>query len=110
LLLLFSPVLQALQQNPLRHLHPAYRQIGINAMENGDYAGAVDAFNSALGQCIGKITENELDICYYKAAAQYAGGDSAGAVDTYTAIIDYDKKAADAYYLRGCVYLGRKEP
>ena len=32
-------------------------------------------------------------------------GIEAGAVDTYTAIIDYDKKAADAYYLRGCVYL-----
>lgn len=91
--------------NERKENQTAYRQIGINAMESGDYAGAVDAFNSALGQCIGKITENELDICYYKAAAQYAGGDPAGAVDTYTAIIDYDKKAADAYYLRGCVYL-----
>ena len=91
--------------NERRENQTAYRQIGINAMESGDYAGAVDAFNSALGQCIGKITENELDICYYKAAAQYASGDSEGAVATYTAIIDYDKKAADAYYLRGCVYL-----
>jgi tetratricopeptide (TPR) repeat protein len=91
--------------NERRENQTAYRQIGINAMESGDYAGAVDAFNSALGQCIGKITENELDICYYKAAAQYASSDSEGAVATYTAIIDYDKKAADAYYLRGCVYL-----
>jgi tetratricopeptide (TPR) repeat protein len=91
--------------NERRENQTAYRQIGINAMESGDYAGAVDAFNSALGQCIGKITENELDICYYKAAAQYASGDSEGAVATYTAIIDYDKKVADAYYLRGCVYL-----
>ena len=91
--------------NERRENQTAYRQIGINAMESGDYAGAVDAFNSALGQCIGKITENDLDICYYKAAAQYASGDSEGAVATYTAIIDYDKKAADAYYLRGCVYL-----
>lgn len=91
--------------NERRENQTAYRQIGINAMESGDYAGAVDAFNSALGQCIGKITENELDICYYKAAAQYASGDSEGAVATYTAIIDYDKKAADTYYLRGCVYL-----
>ena len=91
--------------NERRENQTAYRQIGINAMGSGDYAGAVDAFNSALGQCIGKITENELDICYYKAAAQYASGDSEGAVATYTAIIDYDKKAADAYYLRGCVYL-----
>ena len=63
--------------NERKENQTAYRQIGINAMESGDYAGAVDAFNSALGQCIGKITENELDICYYKAAAQYAGGDPA---------------------------------
>lgn len=78
--------------NERKENQTAYRQIGINAMENGDYAGAVDAFNSALGQCIGKITENELDICYYKAAAQYAGGDSAGAVDTYTAIMIMTKR------------------
>ncbi len=52
--------------NERKENQTAYRQIGINAMESGDYAGAVDAFNSALGQCIGKITENELDICYYK--------------------------------------------
>ena len=48
--------------NERKENQTAYRQIGINAMESGDYAGAVDAFNSALGQCIGKITENELDI------------------------------------------------
>lgn len=83
----------------------AYRQIGINDMENGDYEGAVAAFDSALSQCIGEIGENELDICYYKAAAQFAGGDAAGAAATYTAIIEYDKKEADAYYLRGCVCL-----
>ena len=45
--------------NERKENQTAYRQIGINAMESGDYAGAVDAFNSALGQCIGKITEND---------------------------------------------------
>ena len=83
----------------------AYRQIGINKMESGDYEAAVSAFDNALSQCVGKIGENELDICYYKAAAQYEGGDVEGAIATYTAILEYDKKAADAYYLRGCMYL-----
>ena len=91
--------------NEKKENQAAYRQIGINDMQTGDYAGAVEAFDSALGQCIGRITADELDICYYKAAAQFAGGDAEGAVATYTAIIDYDKESADAYYLRGCVYL-----
>ena len=83
----------------------AYRQIGINKMESGDYNAAVEAFDSALGQCVGKISANELDICYYKAAAQYAGGDINSAIETYNAILAYDKKEADAYYMRGCMYL-----
>ena len=91
--------------NGRREDQTAYRQVGINKMESGDYEAAVNAFDSALAQCVGKIGENELDICYYKAAAQYAGGDPDGAKATYNAIIDYDRKAADAYYLRGCIYI-----
>lgn len=83
----------------------AYRKIGINSMENGDYTGAVSAFNSALGLCVGEIGETELDICYYKAAAQYAGGDMEGAIGTYQALLDYNSKDGRAYYLRGSLYL-----
>ena len=87
----------------------AYRKIGIDCMENGDYAGAVAAFDSALSKCLGGIGAEELDICYYKAAAQYAGGDIEGAMSTYTALIEYDQKSADAYYLRGSLYLKQGE-
>ena len=82
-----------------------YRQAGITCMEQGDYEGAVDAFEAALRQKIGGVGPDELDISYYKGAAQYASGDVEGAMATYNAIIDYDKKAADAYYLRGCLYV-----
>ena len=82
----------------------AYRQIGINYMNDGEYASAVEAFDNALSQKIGKISELELDICYYKALAQYSSGDARSAIETYTAIIDYKDKLPDAYYLRGCVY------
>ncbi len=87
----------------------AYRQIGLNCMESGDYAGAVAAFDSALSQCLGTISETEIDICYYKAAALYASGDVDGALETYDALIAYNEKDANAYYTRGCLRLQRGE-
>lgn len=87
----------------------SYRQLGINSMAGGDYAGAIAAFDSALANSSGKIGETELDICYYKAAAQYASGDSAGALKTYNDILAYDKKDANAYYMRGCLQLKNGE-
>ena len=74
-------------------------------MEAGDYETAVTAFEQALSNHVGRITERELDICYYKAAAQYASGDAEGAMETYNALLDYDSCNADVYYMRGCLYL-----
>lgn len=82
-----------------------YRQIGINAMEQGDYKKAIDAFNNALDQALGKIGANEIDICFYKAAALYAAGDKKNAIGTYDALLDYDQENSNAYFLRGCVFL-----
>lgn len=86
----------------------AYRKIGINAMEDGNYAEAMEAFNNALTQAK-SIGANEVDICYYKAAAQFAAGSYSGAIETYDALLDYDDKNSDAYFLRGCVYLKSNE-
>ena len=83
----------------------AYRQAGIACMEQGDYANAVVAFEAALQQKVGSVGADEIDISYYKGAAQYANGDKDGAMATYQAILDFDKKQPDAYYLRGCLYL-----
>lgn len=83
----------------------AYRKIGIDCMEAGDYEGAVAAFNSALRQSVGTVGPDELDICYYKAAAQYAGGDMNAAMETYNAVLDYKEDDPKACYLRGCLYL-----
>lgn len=81
-----------------------YRQMGIEYMEQGNYTGAIEAFDMALSQSVGTVSADELDITYYKAAAQYAGGDTEAAMATYHAIIDFDKEAYEAYYLRGCLY------
>lgn len=81
-----------------------YRQMGIEYMEQGDYASAIEAFDLALGQGVGTVGADELDITYYKAAAQYASGDAEAAMATYNTIIDFDEEAYQAYYLRGCLY------
>lgn len=77
-------------------------------MEEGNYAEAMEAFNNALNQASG-IGANEVDICYYKAAAQFASGSYNSAIETYDALLEYDKKNSDAYFLRGCVYLKNNE-
>ena len=81
-----------------------YREQGINFMEKGDYVAAISSFEAALKQGIGSVTKNDLDICYYKAAAQYASGNTEAALATYHAIIDFEETSYEAYYLRGCLY------
>ncbi|WP_083655206.1 tetratricopeptide repeat protein [Roseburia sp. 499] len=82
-----------------------YRKAGISKMEEGDYAGAVESFQKALDQSLAVVGDLEIDICYYKAAAQYKSGDVEGALETYEALMNYDKKNGEPYYLRGCIYL-----
>lgn len=87
----------------------AYRKAGIEYMDNGSYAEAVAAFDKALSYCRGSVGEIELDICHYKAAAQYASGGIEGALATCDALTAYDAKDADAYYTRGCLLLQKGE-
>lgn len=83
---------------------------GITLMENGKYEEALEEFQSALDLSLGEVGEEEMDICFYKAEAQYMLGDVEGAMATYTAIIDYNE-SAKAYFLRGNLYysLGEEE-
>ncbi len=82
----------------------AYRTVGINDLKEGKYEDAIKAFDKALAQKKGSVTNLEIDICYYKALAQFKNGDSEDAISTYTSVIEYDD-TQDAYYLRGNVYL-----
>lgn len=83
----------------------AYRELGISKMEEGSYEEAVEMFQKALDQSLAVVDELEIDICCYKAVAQYKSGDTDGALETYTALINYDDGNADAFYLRGTLYL-----
>jgi len=84
------------------------REKGITLMEQGKYEEALEQFQSALDLSMGKIGETEMDICFYKAQTQYMLGNVEDALNTYTAIIDYNKNAK-AYFLRGNLYYSRDE-
>lgn len=81
----------------------SYRQKGISLMENGKYEEALVEFQNALDLSLGEIGEEEVDICFYKAEAQYYLGDVEGAMHTYSSIIDFNEDAK-AYFLRGNLY------
>lgn len=83
----------------------SYRDIGLSCMQKEDYQGAVKAFQNALDEANGGINKEEVDICYYKAAAQVASDDLYGAEATYSALLEYDDQNAQAYFLRGSLYL-----
>ena len=83
----------------------AYRKIGMNAMAAGDYEEAINNFQLALNQSKGQIRNLELDICMQKSEALYRNGQAEDAIAVCDAVLDYDKSYADAYYLRGNLYL-----
>lgn len=88
-----------------REAQESYRQLGITQLQEGEYSKAVDSFQKALDESLGKIGKHEVDICYYKALAQFKAGQIYAAVETYNALIEYDNKNAETFFLRGSVYL-----
>lgn len=82
-----------------------YKELGISQMAEGSYGEAVESFQKALDQSLGRVGAQEIDVCYYKALAQYKSGDIEGAIETYSGLVDYDEKNWEVYYLRGSAYL-----
>ena len=85
----------------------AAKEQGIMDLTAGLYDNAIVAFDDALSYADG-ITDDEYDICLYKAAAQYAKGDLEGAIASYTSLINYDNRYEPAF-LRGSVYAANNE-
>lgn len=85
----------------------AYRKIGVRAMEKGDYAEALKNFQLALDQSKGQVRNLELDICMNKAEALYLNEQPEEALAVCDAVLSYDKSYANAYYVRGNLYLQR---
>lgn len=86
-----------------------YKEAGIDLMAAGDYEGAIAQFDEALSYSGLTVTDEAIDTSYYKAAAEYLNDDFESAIETYTALIDYDEKNPDPLFLRGCIYLNEGE-
>ncbi|MBA4688962.1 MAG: tetratricopeptide repeat protein [Candidatus Galacturonibacter soehngenii] len=86
-----------------------FRGKGIAYIGKGDYEPAIENLKLALKKASGKVTDLEIDTSFYLALAQYKNSDRAGAISTYTNILNFNDKDARAYYLRGCVYLADGE-
>ena len=93
--------------NPNQKDELAYRKAGIQFLNKRDYESAINAFQKALDNSNGRISEVELDICYYKAYALIQDGQDKEAIKIYDAIIDYDKEAVKAYLQRGNIYAAK---
>lgn len=81
------------------------KEAGIAAMEKEDYKGAIKHFDKSVEMAGGKVNEQIVDTCFYKAAAQYNLGKTEEAIKQYTAIMKYDEADPRACFLRGSVYL-----
>ncbi len=85
------------------------KEQGISQMTEGNYAGAIDSFNTALSHRGLFVTPDAVDTNYYKAAAQYLSGDNEGAMATYTHLIEYAPTNTEASFLRGTLYLDMQD-
>ena len=75
----------------------ATRESAVAMMENGDYEGAVAAFNVLVEEAT-KVTEFELDVLKYRAEAEFMLEDYAAAVHTYRTLMEVDKELPEYYY------------
>ncbi len=77
-----------------------YRDAGIEALNTGDYEGAVTAFDQAIEKSKGLVGAFDIDVLKYRAEAEYLLKDYQAAADTYSALIQVDKELPEYYNLR----------
>lgn len=80
----------------------AYRGIGMAYIQKQDYAQAIEYFDKALA--IDAEKDWNTDIIYYKANATLLGGDTDGALELYTQLINENSENYLVYQARANVY------
>lgn len=72
-----------------------FRTAGIEAMQSGDYAGAIQNFDEAMKLAGKKLGSNEVDILQRRAEAAYNMKDYAGALETWKTLLAKDSENED---------------
>lgn len=80
-----------------------YRGQGIAYMGKMMYEEAIASFEKALSLSNGVVDDMDIDMNYYLAVSYYKQGDVNSAISVYDAIISFNSKQVDAYYLRGAL-------
>lgn len=81
------------------------KEAGMALQADGDYEGALEKYEEALGLANMKVGEAEIDLACYKASAQAGSGDLSGAIETYSAVLALKKDKTGEFYLgRGLLY------
>lgn len=72
------------------------REEAITLYEQGDYAGAIKAFDQALDASDGQVSELQYDILKYRGECEIRIGDYTAAKTTYSALVELDKNSGDS--------------
>lgn len=79
-----------------------YRTAGIEALNAGDYEGAIVSFDEAIKASGAIVGSFGSDVLKYRAEAECRAGDYKAAADTYGVLMEVDKERPEYFNLR-CV-------
>ncbi|MEY8353683.1 tetratricopeptide repeat protein [Lachnospiraceae bacterium 54-53] len=78
----------------------SYRDAGIEALNAGNYDGALEAFDKAIHSSGGLVGKFHVDVLKYRAEAEYLSEDYQAAADTYDILIQVDGERAEYLNMR----------
>lgn len=81
------------------------KSAGIASLQTGDYESAAASFKEALGKSRYSVGAEERDLAFYLATADYLSGNDADALAALDALTELNAGDAQAYFLRGSLYL-----
>lgn len=82
----------------------AYRNLGMVHYYSGEYAQAITDFKALMEHAGENYNDTVFEALQYYASLQTYYSDYAGAIDSYTILIDNNYNVGQQYFLRGSIY------